>query len=518
MLAAAMGRRGGESFRLGWAAGVAYYLLLLHWLLFIPVTGFPILGWVALSAYLALFPAAWVWLASRISNFKFQISDSPAAENSWLAAAGEISAWSWSRRVSWTISCAAIWVAQEMIVGRLWGGFPWNLLGGSQYRIVPLIQMARVTGVYGLSFLVAWTSVSLLCAVAVILHRPKLRSVWMGEIILPFTAVAAAFGFGFHRLWQAPAAGRELRVALVQPSIPQTLIWDPEKSTERFQDLIRLSEQALTQPADLLVWPEAAIPKLLRYDEATFQAVTNLASQHHVWMIVGSDDAEPSKHSSDPKDDEYYNSSFLVSPEGRLVAGYRKRNLVIFGEYIPLVRWLPFIKWFTPIQGSFTPGDRAVPFELAGRDEPSRDSPRQTTKISVLICYEDTFAPLAREDVDADTDFLVNITNDGWFGEGAAQWQHATTALFRTVEEDVPLIRCTNTGLTGWYDACGRLREFFKDGKETIYGAGFMTVRIPLLAPGERRSPTFYHLHGDWFGWGCVGFTALTLIRRKLQR
>jgi apolipoprotein N-acyltransferase len=416
------------------------------------------------------------------------------------------------------LTCAAIWVALEMIVSRLFGGFPWNLLGNSQYHDVPLIQLASLTGVCGISFLVAWTSLSFLCAAAVILNRPNLRSIWMGEIILPFTAVAAAFVFGILHLRETPAATRGLDVTLVQPSIPQTLIWDPNTADDRFQDLLRLTERALTNHTDLLIWPEAAIPKLLRYDEATFSAVTNIAIKHHVWMIVGSDDAEPSKTSNDPKDADYFNSSFLVSPDGRLAAHYQKRQLVIFGEYIPLVRWLPFIKWFTPIQGSFAEGKRIAPFEFTfDSTGVSPGTPDQLVKTAVLICYEDTFAPLAREATGSDTDFLVNITNDGWFGEGAEQQQQAATALFRTVENGVPLIRCTNNGLTCWYDANGRLREFFTDARGTIYGPGYLTIRVPLLS-GQRRAPTFYHDHGDWFGWACVGYVVLALIRARFGR
>lgn len=536
MLAGALGKRGVESFRIGYVAGLAHYLASLHWLLFIPVTGFPILGWVALSGYLALYPAAWVALALKVSGARCQVSGAggqgsgargqvAGAGREWLADLEAIASWNWTRRMAWAVSCAAIWVALEMILTRFLGGFPWNLLGVSQHRLLPLIQIASVTGVYGVSFLVVWTSVSLLCAAAVILSRPNVRSVWIGEIILPFLTLVTLFGFGFHQLRQRPAPGRELNVTLVQPSIPQTLIWNPDRDTERFQNLIRLSELALANRTDLLIWPEAGIPKELRYDREILQAVTNLAVQHHVWMIVGSDDAEPSKHSSDPKDAEYFNSSFLVSPQGRLIARYDKRNLVIFGEYIPLEHWLPFVKWFTPVQSSFTAGDRSVPFELMPEGErPSEPKPKPKdgspgvsshppVKTSVLICFEDTFSQLAREGAETDTDFLVNITNDGWFGEGTAQWQHAATALFRAVENGLPLVRCTNTGLTCWYDANGRLREWFTDQKGTIYGAGFMTVKIPLLPAGERRPETFYNRHGDWFGWGCVALAAAALVR-----
>ena len=125
------------------------------------------------------------------------------------------------------------------------------------------------------------------------------------------------------------------------------------------------------------------------------------------------------------------------------MARYIKRKLVIFGEYVPLADWLPFLKYLTPIQGGFTPGRRPVSFPLPGL----------RAKTSVLICFEDIFPHLVREHVDDDTDFLVNLTNNGWFGESAAQWQHAANAVFRAVENGLPLVRCANNGLTCWVDA-----------------------------------------------------------------
>jgi apolipoprotein N-acyltransferase len=341
-----------------------------------------------------------------------------------------------------------------------------------------------------------------------VIRRPTARSVWIGEIWLPVLAVAILFNLGFRQIRQEQPPARTLKVTLVQPSIPQNLIWDPGKDTERFGDLFRLTERALAQRTDVLIWPESAVPKMLRYDTNTFEAITGLARRHHVWMIIGSDDAEPSRRAGNPDQADFFNSSFLVSPEGRIVERYIKRNLVIFGEFIPLEHWLPFLKYFTPIQGGFTPGDRAVQFNLADLD----------VKTSVLICFEDIFPHLARTNVKPDTDFLVNITNDGWFDESAAQWQHATTALFRTVENGVPLIRCSNNGLTCWVDAYGRLHQILWDYHGSIYGTGFMTAEIPVLAPGQRHPPTFYNRHGDWFGWACVGIAGIMLVWRIAQR
>jgi apolipoprotein N-acyltransferase len=445
----------------------------------------PAAGWLALAAFLALFPAAWVWMMS------------PARKDDHALAG-------WSKRTLWSLSGAAAWVALEMVVARIFTGFPWNLLGDSLYRMGPLIQIASITGVYGVSFLIVWTSLSILSAVVRLLRAPATRSVWLAEVFLPILTVAILFAFGSYRMMHSPLSTRTLKVAFVQPSIPQTLIWDESKDDERFRDLLHRSEQALTNKIDLLLWPEAAVPKKLHYDKETYEAVTGLARKHHVWMIIGADDMEPRPGAKSVEDIDFYNSSFLINPEGRIARDYRKRALVIFGEYIPLEHVLPLFKWFTPIQGGFTRGERAIPFEL--------DSLQ--TKTSVLICFEDTFPHLTREYVEPDTDFLVNLTNNGWFGEGAAQWQHAAAALFRAVENGRPLLRCTNNGLTCWVDGYGRIRQIFRDARGTIYGPGYMITEIPLLSSSEGRAMTFYNLHGDVFGWTCIGITTLTLIAR----
>src|SRR5690348_16392599 len=224
-------------------------------------------------------------------------------------------------------------------------------------------------------------------------------------------------------------------------------------------------------------------------------------------MIVGADDAEPRSNAISANDADYFNSSFLISPDGKLVSGYKKRSLVIFGEYVPLERWLPFMKFFTPIPGGFTPGDRTAQFALEDLE----------VKASPLICFEDVFPQLARECTEADTDFLVNLTNDGWFGESAEPWQHAASAVFRCVENGIPLARCCNNGLTCWIDSHGRLHDILRDKNGTIYGPGVLTAEIPILAPGEKRAQTFYNQHGDRFGWLCVALSIALVIPRIRQ-
>jgi apolipoprotein N-acyltransferase len=483
LLTAAYGKTGGDAFRIGYVGGLTHFLLSLSWLLNIPAKGFPILGWLALSAYLAIYPGTWVWLLS-----------------------GKIGQGSWLRRLTWTLLGAAVWVALEMTQARLLSGFPWNVLGASQFKQLPLIQIASVTGVYGVSFVVVWTSLTILSATLAILRRPTTRYIWLGDMLLPMLVVLGLYMFGTSRLRALRDDGHPtLCVTFVQPSIPQTMIWDPAANDRRFAELLRLTTDALTNTTELLIWPEAAVPKMIRYDEETLHTITRLAQSNRVWMIVGSDDAEPARSGTKSDRADYFNASFLISPDGGLAARYCKRNLVIFGEYVPLVRWVPFVKWLTPIDGGFEAGDRVVPFVL------ERRSPSRT---ATLICFEDVFPHLVPEYVSAGTDFLVNLTNDGWFGEGGEQWQHTASAIFRAVENGVPLLRCCNNGVTCWIDSRGVVRQVFRDTSGTVHGAGVMTAQIPLLASGEKREPTFYNRHGDWFGWGCVIVTSVVLVPR----
>jgi apolipoprotein N-acyltransferase len=487
ILFSAWGKKGAEVFRIGFVGGFAYALAAFYWLLLIPFPAGAIAGWLALSAYLAVYTAFWVWLCWRMF---------PAGPLPEFLAAPLL----W--RVLWAFGCAVIWVGLEMVLARLFTGFPWNLLGVSQYRILPVIQIASITGVYGVSFLVVWFSVALAAAGLNLVFRPTQSRAWLGDLILPLLVLLGVIGFGSSELSRARPPERTLTAALIQPSIPQTLVWDTNQNAMRFTQLVELSERALSSAtnAQLVVWPEAAVPNMLRYDWETYRAVTNLAITHHVWMILGSDDAAP-RPGTDEREYDYFNSSFLVTPHGEIAGVYRKRALVIFGEYIPLQRWLPFMKYLTPVGGSFTAGREPVPFTI----------PELQVRISVLICFEDIFPHLDREYVREDTDFLLNLTNNGWFGESAAQWQHAANAVFRTVENRIPLVRCANNGLTCWVDAYGGMHDVYFGSSTDIYRAGYKSVDVPVLDPGQKRAFTFYNQHGDLLGWGCVALTGVLL-------
>ena len=486
ILFAALGRGGKECFRIGYLAGLAHYLVSLYWLLHVPFPAGAVAGWLALSAYLALYPATWVWLCCKLSP-----GGKIPAEKTWWTATQELVTTNWWQRACWALACATLWVALEMVLARFLSGFPWNLLGVSQYSLAPLIQIASVTGVYGVSFLVVWFSVSLVLAFLRVVRQPRLRWGWLLELRVALFVLLGVMIFGLNRLRQPAEADRELNVALIQPSIPQALIWDHTEDANRFNKIMELSKLALRAKPDLLIWPESSMPN---FTEDNFRAITNLIVTHKVWMIFGADDVERREGGTGPRDNDYFNAAFLFDPDGRFVATYRKRHLVAFGEYLPLARALPFLRRMIPIPGDFTPGDRFVPFELAG--------PR--ARIAPLICFEDVLPGLTRQSAGDDIEVLLNLTNDGWFGQSAAQWQQAANAVFRAVENGLPLVRCTNNGLTCWIDSRGRLREILQSETGDVYAAGFMTAKIPLLSAGPKREPTFYNRHGDWFGWGCV--------------
>lgn len=510
ILMCALGQSGGTAFRIGYIAGLAHYLASLYWLLFIPFPAGAVAGWLALSAYLSLYPAVWVWLCWRSfpGNLRADRSGSGSGDiaGAWglRQLADPFFAVAWWQRVSWALSCAVIWVALEMTVSRFLSGFPWNLLGASQYRVTPLIQVASLTGVYGVSFLVAWFSVASAMAGLRLLHRPALRWACVNEVALPTLVVTVAVAWGFRQMLRTPAADRTLGVALIQPSIPQKLIWDHREDSNRFSQLLELSNLALAAKPDLLVWPEAAMPA---FTAENYRAITNLVGTHRVWMVFGADDAEHVAGAETADEYRYYNAAFLFGPDGRYVARYRKQRLVIFGEYVPWSRWLPFMKWLTPIGEGFAAGPGPVPFEIESIP----------CKLSALICFEDVFSDLARRHARGDIDFLLNLTNDGWFGQTAAHWQHAATAVFRAVENGLPLVRCTNNGLTCWIDSVGRIRQVLGTEHRDVYGPGFMTTRIPLLRSGTRREATLYREHGDWFGWGCVVLTVALLALQQTR-
>ena len=482
----------GKPFLGGWLAGLAFSLTALRWLLAVPFPAGAIAGWLALSAFLALYTALWTWLGCRwIRGDSASLFDAMAES-------------SWGRRQRWGLGLAALWVAFEMVQSRFLSGFPWNLLGTSQFRMAPLIQVAEWTGVSGVSFLMVWFSFGLASSLVLLIKAPSRRRALAGEILVPALLVTLLFAVGSNLIAKSPAPMAVRRVALIQPSIPQLLIWDRNESTNRFRALIELTRAALTNRPDMVVWPEASLPDISR-DQ--FEELRGMMAGAAVPLLFGADDVEQVEGALAGAMPKFYNTAFHLDAKGELAGRYRKRQLVAFGEYVPLERWLPFMKWLTPIGGSFSAGARPEVFRVGN----------PALAVGPLICFEDVFAQVCREAALDDVELLVNFTNLGWFGDGAAQWQHAAAAVFRAVENRRPIVRATNNGVTCWIDSTGRIREVMRDGLGSIYGSGFLVAEVEI-DPASVRKPTFYRRNGDVFGWGCVvlsAFWVAPMFRRK---
>lgn len=488
LLAAGFDLRPGAAFRIGYFAGVAHHLIALRWLLHIPFPSGAIAAWLALTAYCALFPGLWLLLASRF----IRAQTGAQTTSTWTVSVQAVLHMSETRRQVLWAWLAAAWAALELVRGQFLGGFPWNMTGVTLWRNLPLMQTASVTGVYGLSFLICWVSVALAGGIAMLVLRPERRFAWTATLRIPLIALLLIMGAGLRRVMSPRPHAETTSLALIQPSISQQLIWDDAANPARFQKVLDLTRQALATHPDALIWPEGSMPDLSDEQFATVVAATRQAGAAWIFGTAYGKlvDGVP----------EHYNAALLVGPGGPIEDRYHKQRLVIFGEFIPFEKVLPFMKWLTPIGSSFTPGRGPAAFRF-GTNRPVNASP--------MICFEDVFAHHTRAHVKPDTDFLLELTNNGWFGESSAQWQHCASAALRAVENGVPLVRCANNGLTCWLDEFGGMHDLLRSASGSVYDSGFLTTRVPVRPPGEPRKLTFYNRHGDVFGWICFAVMIL---------
>ena len=481
LLSVVSGREGWRLFGLAFLAALVFRLVSLRFLLNIPHTGGAIGGWLALSVYAALFSAAWAWICGV-----------------WFRCGLADQNWPWIKRFCFGLFAAAVWVGIEMFQARALGGYPWNFLGVTQFENNPLIQIAAFTGVYGVSFLIVWFSVSVLFAILKIRRATANPWSWMTDLAAPCVVLVCVCTFGFLRLDVIVKISEPFRVAVVQPSIPQRLIWESGNKEERMDKVLELSELALVSKPDVLIWPESSAP----VTQENWPRVKRLLLEANTPLVLGIDDFE---RDADTGEDRFYNSAAFVPVDDSAPVVYRKRRLVMFGEYIPFEKALPFMKYLSPIGASFSAGTEAVQFPVG----------EGKTTMAPVICYEDAFPHGVREHVLPGTTLLVNLTNDGWFGEGPAQWQHAANAVFRCIENRVPMVRSCNNGLSCWVDRFGQVRRFFGEENGDIYGAGFAVFEIPL---GQALGRSFYNRHGDVFGWSCFVLGLAGIIARLAKR
>ncbi|MEA3328890.1 MAG: apolipoprotein N-acyltransferase [Candidatus Omnitrophota bacterium] len=406
----------------------------------------------------------------------------------------------------------AFWVALEYIRSHLFSGFGWAGLGYSQYLNIPLIQVANLTGVYGVSFLVVMVNVVIFQMLQLAGYR-RAAGTDFKPVLINFGTAAliliSVFAYGKSQLLKKPES--QIRVAVVQGNISQQEKWNPGLKyliLDKYRALTKLTFFA--QP-DIIIWPETAVPGYL-VNQKLLVYVADLAKEINTPLLIGS----PFWAS----DQKVYNSAFLISRQGRIITRYDKLHLVPFGEYIPLKPFFRFIKKIDKRAGGgqFSPGRKYTIFNLPaaslsraafrqaqGRPErsrgaKSRDSRQLGTKFAVLICFEDVFSGLTRRFVRQGAGFMVNITNDAWFGDSGGPYQHVQASVLRAVENKISVIRCANTGVSCFIEPTGEIVGRVADNKgKNLFITGYLTREISIS-----KTRTFYTRFGDLFAYLCI--------------
>jgi apolipoprotein N-acyltransferase len=385
-----------------------------------------------------------------------------------------------------------LWVTLEVI--RTYApvlGFPWSSLGYSQYKFLPLIQIADVTGIYGISFLVAATNGAVFDVILFWpwkMRKEPLLARWPHTLSIVIFAViiAGILFYGFEKL-RKDSGGQKIKVSIIQGNIPQDKKWDAKFRHEVIDTYKRLSLQVSANRPDLIVWPETAVPFIFGYDRDFTQDIISFQKQLGAYLLFGSVLSRDSDHLT--------NSAVLLSPEGNILSVYDKIHLVPYGEYVPLRKLFPFIEKLTAGIGDFLPGKGPVVMQTP------------FAKIGNLICYEIIFPGLVRQFADRGANVLVTITNDAWFGRTSAPYQHFSMAVFRAVENRTPVVRAANTGISGFIDSKGRIMA-----RSDIFVEAALTEEI---SPGDEKS--FYTEHGDLFAYFCMICAALLAVGRAFS-
>jgi apolipoprotein N-acyltransferase len=457
------------AFRIGVTCGCSAYAFILYWLNIV-FTQYGHLPWaVSIPVYLLL--VFWLALFYGLSTT--------------LARLGELV----GIKTAFTLPIA--WVAFDFIRSFLFSGFAWAMLGHSQFRTLPLIQIADLAGVYGITLLIVLANI--------VLYR-ALRAVSGVGIPYPLKSAAlllllllGTLFYGFTSLNDTEtSASKPLRVALIQGNIPQDVKWSPAFRQHTLDTYERLTRDASKGGVDLIVWPESAVPFFFQDEPLQAERIRNLARDMNACLLFGSPAHELRNGKS-----TFLNSAFMVSPRGETLGRADKLHLVPFGEYVPLGTILTFINKIVVGIGDFAPGEQAVPLDMG------------STKLGIQVCYEIIFPELARQYVQAGARVLVAITNDAWFGRSSAPYQHLAISTFRAIETRTPLIRAANTGVTAIIDQNGHIR--------TMTNLFVEAYRTGEVQPGSGKS--LYLTIGDAPAWFCVlltiGIALVAWLKRK---
>jgi apolipoprotein N-acyltransferase len=389
---------------------------------------------------------------------------------------------------------AGAWVIIEWTRTWLLGGFPWLPLAASQWERITILQVAAYSGAYGVSFVLVAMNIGF----SAYAHRlfwegatgfAKRSQEFFLALFLLLTCLCIHFQEAFNRPRFVQPVGR---IALVQPYIPQEVKWNPARRDAIIKVLEDTTLAAAASRPDLILWPEAVTPIAVNGDLSMKVFVENIARRTQVPLLLGSIATE---HPDTPQE-EWRNGAFVVRPATGLAPDYyAKRKLVPFGEFVPLRPVLGWLSKFVPIGDDFIPGTKSSPLLVPLRSEPYVIGP--------LICYEDVYPQLARRSVQDGAAILAVLTNNAWFGEGGAAYQHASHSVLRAVETRRPVLRCGNGGWSGWIDEFGGIRGNLVNKDGTIYFRGAGTMNVTRDARWIGRE-SFYVTHGDWFVLVCA--------------
>ncbi len=414
---------------------------------------------------------------------------------------------------------AGLWVVGEWTRTWVLSGFPWMPLAATQWQRMTILQIASFTGASGVSFVL----ISMNLGFAAYAHRliregrsglGRRSQEFFAAMFLLVICVATQVQETFNRHNFAVTLGR---FAFVQPYIPQEIKWDNAKGPAILRVLESLTFAAGETKPDIILWPEATTPWAVKGDAEMRAWVEHLSARAGAPLVLGSIAIQPS--AGDPVIEDWLNGVFAVDPQAGLGEHfYAKRKLVPFGEFVPLRPLFGWLEKVVPIGDDFLRGTDPAPLVIAVGKRP--------LALGALLCYEDIFPQLSRESVRAGSDVLVVHTNNGWFGEGGAAYQHASNSVLRAVETRRPVLRCGNGGWSGWIDEFGSIRAVLTQNpqgivtvdpdqasKGTVYFRGTQTVAVKADARWIGRQ-SFYVRHGDWFVLACtllaaVGFVAL---------
>ena len=484
--------------------GAFYWLGNLYWV--IPVT---IWGWIAYCLY-----SAFLWPAMALS---FQ----------------------YARRRGLPIAFAAavIFVAAERLQGFFLGGFFWKFLAHSQFQNIPLIQIADIFGTAGLSFIIAYANGAIATLMINAINRNlKSPRAWLSPAVA-ILLIAATLLYGHHRLRQTQKfVTQGPMTAAVQSNVPQSVKETRDQSEEMFDQMLSESEKAILAGAELVVWPETMVQAYLNPavisligDQHQYSQFDKRLKEHakdNAYLLIGATAATPKVENDFTITlTEKFNSAFLYTPQGKQWhKRYDKIHLVPFGEVVPFKKSAP---WLYNLLMIFTPYDHDYSLDY-GSELTVFQMPLngRAYNFGVLICYEDTVPKLTRHYVvdkngNKRVDWLVNISNDGWFvwfkGDKiiptAELPQHTALCVFRAVENRVAILRSVNTGISCLIDSSGKIIDGCAAGSLPQIAlkrqgmAGWIVDKMPI----DSRV-TFFSRFGQWLDTCCTILFILTLI------